>query len=122
MEIMRIRNRKCVCGLLAASSIAGLASLAHAQQEYIITGDTFMDSGSPGTINPATGQTNDPGTIVNGQDIYRYGADGKVKAVTSSYSSSYPYVSATHVIFELPQSFWSAIGNADVASAIVSYY
>jgi autotransporter-associated beta strand protein len=66
--------------------------------------------------------TNDPGTIVNGQDIYSYGADGKVKAVTSSYSSSYPYVSATHVIFELPQSFWTALGNQDVASAIVSYY
>lgn len=118
---MQIPNRNYARCLLAASSVALLASFASAQ-EYDITTDTFVDSGSPGTINPATGQTNDPGTIVDGQDIYSYGADGKVKAVTSSYSSSYPYVSATHVLFDLPASFWTAIGTSDVASAIVSYY
>src|ERR1700729_2362291 len=113
---MLIRNRRYVRDLLAVSSLAALGSFAHAQAEYDIATDTFIDSGSPGTVNPATGQTNDPGSIVNGQDIYSYGADGKVKAVTSSYSSSYPYVSATHVLFDLPQSFWSTIGSVPVAS------
>ncbi|MGD0139841.1 MAG: PEP-CTERM sorting domain-containing protein [Tepidisphaeraceae bacterium] len=118
--LLRISRRS--AGPAAAISLAVLAPFAYAQQESIITGDTFIDSGSPGTVNPSTGQLNVPGSIVNGQDIYSYGADGKVKAVTSSYSSSYPFVSATHVLLELPQSFWNAIGNQPVASAIVSYY
>jgi autotransporter-associated beta strand protein len=119
---MGVRNHVRTIGPAAAISLAALATFASAQQESIITADTFIDSGSPGTYNPSTGELNVPGSIVNGQDIYSYGADGKVKAVTSSYSSSYPFVSATHVLFDLPQSFWSAIGSQPVASVVVSYY
>ncbi|HUB24232.1 MAG TPA: PEP-CTERM sorting domain-containing protein [Tepidisphaeraceae bacterium] len=104
-------------GLLSAAA----AAVARGQ-EYDITSDTFIDSGSPGTINPSTGMENDPGSVVNGQDIYSYGADGKVKAVSSNFSSSYPYISYTHVLFNLPESFWSELSSEPVAAASVSYY
>jgi autotransporter-associated beta strand protein len=113
---MRKRMSIVTIGLLSAA-----ATVARGQ-EFYITSDTFIDSGSNGTINPATGMENVPGSVVNGQDIYSYGADGKVKAVSSNYSSSYPYVSYTHVLFNLPQSFWSELSSEPVASAYVSYY
>ncbi|HZZ44572.1 MAG TPA: dockerin type I repeat-containing protein [Tepidisphaeraceae bacterium] len=101
--------------ILSAALLLSLSPLAYAQQ-YVITSDTFVDSGSPGTNNPGTGQPNGgSAAFANGQDIYSYGADGKVKAVTSNYSSSYQFVSATHVLFSLPQTFWTAL-NTDLAS------
>ncbi len=108
---------------VAAAAVLAVASMAHAQQVFDITADTFIDSGSPGSPNPGTGQPNGgSGAIVNGQDIYSYGVDGKVKAVASNYSSSYPYISYTHVLFNLPQSFWTAIGSGQVGSVTVSYF
>jgi autotransporter-associated beta strand protein len=114
---MSKRTSVLTIGLLSAA----VASVARAQ-EYDVANDTFIDSGSPGTINPATGMENDPGSVVDGEDIYSYGDDTKVKAVASTYSSSYPYVSHTHVLFQLPASFWTGIGSQIVASAFVDYY
>jgi autotransporter-associated beta strand protein len=113
---MRKRTSLVTLGLLSA------AVAARGQSDYVITSDTFIDSGSNGTINPATGQENVPGSVVNGQDNFSYGADGKVKAVSSNYSSSYPYVSYTHVLFNLPQSFWTELSTGQVAAAYVNYY
>ena len=120
---MRSKHPASVSGLTAVISIVALVPTARAQQKFVVTSDTFIDSGSPGSPDPATGQPNGgSAAIVNGQDIYSYGADGKVKAVTSNYSSSYPFVSATHILFTLPQSFWNSIGTGPVESVIVSYY
>ncbi len=122
---MRIGFYRGVPGLVAAIFLACVSSIARAQQSYTIVNDTFIDSGSPGSPYPGgpPGTLNGgSGAIQNGVDIYSYGADGKVKAVTSSYSSSYPFVSATHVLLQLPTSFWTAIGSNNVQSAVVTYW
>ena len=120
---MMIRNSTRAGNIAAAISLACFTPLAFGQTKYTGISDTFIDSGSPGSPDPATGQPNGGSSaIVNGQDIYSYGADGKTKAVTSNYSSSYPFVSATHVLLTLPASFWTAIGTGPVESAVVNIY
>lgn len=110
-------------GLVGSAVIALLPTSAGAAQQFDITNDTFLDSGSPGSPSPSDpNQPNVPGSIVNGQDIYSYGGEGKIKAVASNYSSSYPFISYCHTLITLPQSFWNAIGTNQVISATVNYY
>jgi hypothetical protein len=110
-------------GLIGTAMIALFAGTAGAAQQFNITNDTFLDSGSPGSPSPTdASMPNVPGSIVNGQDIYSYGGEGKIKAVASNYSSSYPFISYTHTLITLPQSFWNAIGTNQVISATVNYF
>ena len=110
------------CAVVLSAGALLTPSLASA---YNITADTFIDSTSLGTPGPASGPNPgyNPAVTAGGSDADSYGDDGKVKAVAGNYNSgSYPS-DAAHVLFLLPTSFWTALGNArTVTSAVVSYY
>jgi hypothetical protein len=65
-----------------------------------IANDTFVDSGY-------TPSSTTPGTV----DESSYGADSKIKATSSSFSNGFQTPSNTHVLFKLPQSFWTDLTN-----------
>jgi len=86
----------------------GAAAVAPAD---VITYDTYID-GYAGTSPP------DP--VPGNQDV-NYGGNAALKVVTSPGSGSFPGVSAVRTLITLPDSFWTSVGDQDVASAVVSF-
>ena len=94
---------------LAALLLSALAPLAFAQS-ISITDDTFIDSSAVGSIS-------------NGIDTQSYGADQKVKVVSSAQASanSAASISYTHTLFHLPSSVIAAFSTGLVTDVTVNY-
>lgn len=65
---------------------------------YPIVNDTFLDSGwTP--------------HVVNGVDQSSYGADSKIKSVSSGFSNGFPTPTQTHALIQFSPAFWTALAS-----------
>ncbi|MCC7351490.1 MAG: PEP-CTERM sorting domain-containing protein [Phycisphaerales bacterium] len=100
-------NRLSVCNWMMACGLT-LATTAVAPAD-VITYGTYIDS--------YAGQ---PDPFIPGNQDMNYGGNAALKVVTSPGSTSFPGVSIVRTLIELPDSFWTSLGNQDVESAVVS--